>query len=99
MAALVPSNGVLTISNTSDTFTAPGDSVGHPFLPQAMNVYASAATHVVIQDADGITMLELGVAAAQSKELDNHYFVGLRPWKTPIKCSTLTAGGRVRIHV
>ena len=99
MAALVASNGVLTISNTTDTFTAPGDSVGHPFQPQAALFTASAAGHVVLQDADGITMLELYAAASGSVVVDQHFFIGLRPFKTPIKCSVFTGGGKLRLYV
>jgi hypothetical protein len=99
MAALIPTNGVLTISNSTDTFTAPGDSVGKPFSPRAASFTASAAGHVILQDADGVTMLELYAAATSSKEIDNHFFANLRPFKTPIKCSVFTGGGKLRLYV
>lgn len=96
MAALTGTNGVLLIANTTDTFT-PSDGGSKMFQPQAADFYGSAASHLILNDADGVTVLELGVAAGQSVALDAHYFVGLRPWKCPIKAATLTAGGRLRL--
>jgi len=99
MAALVGTNGVVTIVNTTDTFTVQGSPNATLFQPQAASLYASAATHLILVDADGVVILEAGVAALTSKEWDNHFFAGLRPFKTPIHATTLTAGGRLRLYM
>jgi hypothetical protein len=98
MSAIVPSNGVLTFTASTQTFT-PVDGGAKMFQAQALNYYGSAASHLVLKDTDGVTLLELGIAAVSSKELDAHYFVGLRPWKCPIQPTTITAGSRLRIYV
>lgn len=100
MAALVASNGVLTILNTTDTFSAPGAlASGQLFQPQALVFTASTAGHLIMTDADGVTVLELYAAALSSVQLDSHFFMGMRPWKTPVKAGTLAGGGKVRIYV
>ena len=98
MAALSTTNGILTIANTTDTFTS-GAGAGYGIVPQALSFTASAAGHLVLTDADGVTVLELYAAALSSKEIDNHFFAGIRPWKTPIKAGTLSGGGKCRIYV
>jgi hypothetical protein len=91
---------MLTIANTTDTFTAPGGaSTGNPFQPQTLYFTSSTAGHMVLVDADNVVQCELYAAALSSKELDGHFFMGIRPWKTPIKLSVLTGGGKVRINV
>jgi len=98
MAALVATNGILTIANTTDTFT-PTDGGAKMVQPQALSFTASAAGHLVLTDADGVTVMELYAAALSSKEVDAHFFMGIRPWKCPIKAGTLTGGGKCRIYV
>ena len=99
MAALVMSNGVITISNTTDTFTMP-QGAGALLLPQSASFYGSAVSQLVLVDADGVVQLELGVGVAKTNEvLDGHFFAGMRPWKTPIKATTCTAGGRLRLYI
>jgi hypothetical protein len=98
MAALTGTNGVLTIANTTDTFTKPSGS-GQTFQPQAALFNASAAGHLILTDADGVTVLELYAGASASVALDAHFFVGMRPWKTPIKAGTLTGGGSIRLYM
>jgi hypothetical protein len=87
-------NGVVTFANTTDTFTPQGTV---SWQPTAADFYGSAASHLIFQDADGVTVLELGVAAGTSINLDAHYFIGLRPWKCPVKAQTLTAGSKLRL--
>jgi hypothetical protein len=105
MGALVASNGIITIANTTDTFTQPvgGSSLtpqtGALLQPQAAILTASAATHAILVDADGVVLLDLQAAALSNVALDNHFFMGIRPYKTPIKCSTLTGGGKLRIYI
>jgi len=96
MAALTGTNGVLRITNTTDTFT-PSGNAAPVFLPQNLVFTASVAGHVILQDADGVTLIELYAAAQASVVLDNHFFMGMRPWKCPIKCSTFTGGGAIRM--
>ena len=104
MAALSASNGIVTIANTTDTFTQQsqsnsfGPAVGL-MQPQAVILTSSAASHAILTDADGVVLLDLYAAATSNNELDGHYFMGIRPWKTPIKCTTLTGGGKLRIYV
>ena len=106
MAALVSSNAIVTIANTTDTFTAPGygsslgNSTGAIMQPQAVVLYGSAVSQCVLVDADGVVLLELGVGTAKTAvTLDAHFFAGQRPWKTPIHCTTLTAGARLRVYL
>ena len=106
MAALVSSNGIVTIINTTDTFTAPGygsslgNSTGAIMQPQAVSLYGSAVSQLVLVDADGVVLLEAGVGTAKTHAIwDSHFFAGQRPWKTPIHCTTLTAGARLRIYI
>ena len=96
MSALTGSNGILTISNTTDTY---GGTTTEPanVQPQSLSYVCSVAGHLVLQDANGVTVLELYAAAQTSKEIDYHYFQFMRPWKAPIKASTLTVGTKVRI--
>ena len=105
MAALNASNGIITIANSTDTFTqqSVGSSLapqsGFLLQPQAVILTPSAASHAILTDADGVVLLDLYAAASANNELDGHYFLGIRPWKTPIKCSTLTGGGKLRIYI
>lgn len=99
MAALVASNGVITINNTTDTFTMP-QGAGGQLQPQSAIFYGSAVSQLVLVDADGVVQLELGIGVAQTSQvLDGHFFAGIRPWKTPIKATTCTAGGRLRLYI
>ncbi len=97
MAALVATNGILTIQNTTDTFT-PNDGGANRVLPVAAILTSSAASHCVLQDAQGVTILDLYAAATANTLLDSHFFHGMTPWKAPIKCSTLTGGGKLRLY-
>ena len=97
MSALTGTNGIVTISNTTDTFT-PVDGGAKMFSPQAADFYGSVAAKLVLQDADGVTVMEMGVAAGACIMVDAHWFGGIRPWKCPIKASTLTSGGRLRLY-
>jgi len=98
MSALVATNGILTIANTTDTY---GGTVTTPAncQPQALSFTASAAGHLILTDADGVTVFEAYAGAGSSKEVDAHFFMGIRPWKCPIKAGTLTGGGKCRIYV
>jgi hypothetical protein len=91
MAEATATNGYLRMVSTN-TFTAPGES--KMFQPRAL-VWAGATTaahKAAITDADGVTVCYLSVAAAgESVVLDEHYFGGGRPWKTPIT-ATLGSG-------
>jgi hypothetical protein len=101
MSALTGTNGVLTISNTTDTYgtaKAAGTEPGN-VQPQALSYICSVAGHLILTDADGVTVLELYSGALSSKELDAHFFAGIRPWKAPIKAGTLTVGTKVRIYI
>ncbi len=99
MAALTGTNGVLTIANTTDTYTSPVGA-GNPFLPVSALLYASAVSQLVLVDADGVVVLELGVGTAQTGLIiDHHFFEGIRPWKTPIQATTCTAGARLRLYL
>ena len=98
MAALVPSNGIVKITNTTDTFTAPNGSV--TVNPRAAILYGSAVSQFVLKDADGIVLLEMGIGTAKTHQmLDEHFFSGMRPWKTPLQASTCTAGARFYLYI
>lgn len=94
-----PTNGILTFLNTTNVFT-PVDGGSAMLNPRSLTFYGSAVSQLVMVDADGVTILELGVGVAKTHvSLDGHFFSGIRPWKCPIKCTTLTAGSRVRIYL
>jgi hypothetical protein len=100
MGAIVPTNGVLTFSASTQTFT-PVDGGAAVFIPQnLMWSGASQGAHLIVQDAAGVTMLEIynPNAGSGSVWLESHFFMGMRPWKCPIKCQTLTSG-KVRMTV
>ncbi len=95
MAALVSSSGIVTIANTTDTFDSQGTKA---FQPQAALFTCSAAGHVILTDANGVVVLELYGAASSSTPIDYHFFEKQRPYLTPIKCSTFTGGGKLRLY-
>jgi hypothetical protein len=105
MGALNASNGIITIANTTDTFTQQsqgsslGPQTGGLLTPQAMILTASAASHAILVDADGVVLADLFAPVSGNALLDGHFFAGIRPYKTPIKCSTLTGGGKLRIYI
>jgi hypothetical protein len=97
MAALTASNGIVTISNTTDTFSPSGGTGS--FLPASLVLYGSVVGQLVLKDADGVILLELGIGTIKtSVTLDGHFFAGIRPWKSPIKASTCTAGLRLHLN-
>ena len=98
MAALTGTNGVITISNTTDTYTSPSGS-GWLFIPTVASVYFSAAGRFILQDADGVTQMDIASGAGTTVPLDAHNFQGRRPWKTPIKASTLTGGAICKLFM
>jgi len=97
MAALTGTNGMLTIANTTDTFGVAAPGTPSEFLPRNLILTASGAGNAIIVDADGVILMNLYVPSGQSLIIDEHFFMGMRPWKCPIKCSTLTNNGRVRM--
>jgi hypothetical protein len=101
MSALTGTNGILTIANTTDTYGTAGGTGSTPgnVQPQALSYVCSVAGHLVLTDADGVTVMELYSGALSSKEVDAHFFAGIRPWKAPIKAGTLTVGTKVRIYL
>jgi len=98
MAALTGTNGVITIANTTDTYTSPAGA-GYGFIPVAASVFFSAAGKFILTDADSVKQLEVASGAGTSVILDNHNFAGRRPWKTPIKAATLTGGAICRLFM
>lgn len=100
MAAVLPTNGILTITATTQTFMPVGP-YGH-VQPVALNWSAipSAGGSCIIEDADGNTVLELTAGAGEGdKTLDSHFFAFLLPWKGPIAATTLATGSSLRIYV
>lgn len=100
MAALISTNGILTISNTTDTY---GGTSTTPLMIKPVGLVWSnsltAGARLVLQDADGVTIVELTNEAAKATGvLDEHFFAGMRPWKGPIKASVLTSG-TVRLYL
>jgi len=97
MAALNMSGGIVTITNTTDTFTHSKGS-GYSVLPESASFWCSAAGHLILTDANGVVVLEMSAAAGAVDWRDSHFFNGIRPWVTPIKATTLSGGGKLRLY-
>ena len=98
MAALTATNGIVTIANTTDTYTS--GTADNRFLPAAAVMTFSTTGRMVLTDKDGAVLLDLTAPANTTVPLDAHYFQkGMSLWKSPIKCTgTFPAGGKLRLY-
>jgi len=98
MAALTASAGIVTISNTTDTYT-PVTSTPR-FLPVAALATFSVAGRIILQDANGVTLLDITGGTNSTQWLDDHFFQrGIALWVAPVKCAgTFPGGGKLRLY-
>ena len=99
MAALTASAGIVTISNTTDTYS-PYSSGTPRFLPVGVIATFSVAGRIILQDANGVTLLDITGAANSTQWLDEHFFQrGIAMWTAPVKCAgTFPGGGKLRLY-
>ena len=98
MAALTASAGIVTISNTTDTYTPV--TTTPRFLPVAALATFSVAGRIILQDASGVTLLDITGATNTTVHIDDHFFQrGIALWVAPVKCAgTFPGGGKLRLY-
>ena len=91
------SAGIATFLNTTATFTH-ALGAGYAAIPFAASFYCSAAGHAILTDQNGVVVLEMAASAGMVDWRDSHFFKDIRPWLTPLKATTLSGGGKLRLY-